>query len=92
MGVTYTEALRRCGIPLISMLGAANEESNSFVKCMGIPKIYESLDAVAKDKDVNVVHWHQEESNKLWVGYRELQLCDAIQQSASEGRWVKVYK
>jgi hypothetical protein len=74
------------------MLGATNEESNSFVKHKGNLKIYESLDAVAKDKDVNVVHWHQEESNKLWVSYRELHPCDAIQQSASEGRWVKVYK
>ncbi|MDO9129277.1 MAG: Gfo/Idh/MocA family oxidoreductase [Anaerolineales bacterium] len=56
MGVTHTEALRRLRIPMIGMLGATTDETNSFVKRMGIPRAYESLDALAKDKDVNVVH------------------------------------
>ena len=56
MGTTHTEALRRLGVPVIGMLGVSAEESDSFVKRLGIPKVYESLDAVAKDKEVNVVH------------------------------------
>jgi predicted dehydrogenase len=56
MGATHTEALRRLGIPVIGMLGINDDESNNFVKRMGLPKAYKSLDEVAKDKDVNVVH------------------------------------
>lgn len=56
MGGTHTEALRRLGIPVVGMLGANADETNSFTRRMQIPRAYESLDAVASDKDINVVH------------------------------------
>jgi len=56
MGATHTEALRRLGIPVVGMLGVTSDETNSFVKRISISKAYESLDVLANDKDVNVVH------------------------------------
>jgi predicted dehydrogenase len=56
MGGTHTEALRRLNIPVVGMLGANADETNSFTRRMQIPRAYENLDAVASDKDINVVH------------------------------------
>jgi predicted dehydrogenase len=56
MGVTHTEALRRLNIPVIGMLGMDAEESGRFTRQMNIPTAYASLDALANDPQVDVVH------------------------------------
>lgn len=56
MGVTHTEALRRLNIPVVGMLGADDEETQSFCQRMGIATAYDSLDALLADGEVDVVH------------------------------------
>ncbi len=56
MGGAHNEALRRLGIPIAGMLGIDADESQRFTRRMGIPKAYTSIQEVAEDKDVNVVH------------------------------------
>jgi predicted dehydrogenase len=56
MGVTHTEALRRLGIPVVGMLGISQEETESFTSRMKIPRAYESIDALAQDQEIDVVH------------------------------------
>lgn len=56
MGSTHTEALRRLNIPIVGMLGINTEETNTFVKKNGISKAYSSLDELACDPKVKVVH------------------------------------
>jgi predicted dehydrogenase len=56
MGTTHTEALRRLNIPVVGMLGICPEETEVFVKRTGIPNAYSSLDEIANDPQVNVVH------------------------------------
>lgn len=56
MGATHTEALRRLGIPVTGMLGISPDETDHFVKRMGLARAYANVGALAKDPEVDVVH------------------------------------
>lgn len=56
MGSTHTEILRRLNIPVIGMLGITPNSTELFVKRTRIPRAYNSLEEIAKDPNVDVVH------------------------------------
>jgi predicted dehydrogenase len=56
MGATHVEALHRLGIPVIGMLGENHDETTAFIKRNNIPLGYSSLDDLAKDPGIDVVH------------------------------------
>jgi predicted dehydrogenase len=56
MGSTHTEVLHRLNIPVIGMLGINPPETELFVKRLDIPKAYHSLEELANDPKVDVVH------------------------------------
>jgi predicted dehydrogenase len=56
MGMTHTEALRRLGIPVLGALDSTPEETKKFAARLRIPRAYASLEELAGDPEVNVVH------------------------------------
>jgi predicted dehydrogenase len=56
MGFTHVQTLRRMNIPVIGMLGADSNETTTFIDRCGIPKGYESINELANDTQVDVVH------------------------------------
>lgn len=56
IGPVHVEALRRIGIPVQGVLGSSAERSRQGASALGVPRAYESLDAVLADGSVSVVH------------------------------------
>src|SRR5216684_2414950 len=56
VGRAHLEALRRNGVPVRGMLGSARERSESLRTALGLERAYASLDELAADPSVTVVH------------------------------------
>src|SRR5882672_8704860 len=56
VGRAHLEALRRIGVPVRGMLGSARERSESLRTALGLERAYASLDELAADPSVTVVH------------------------------------
>jgi len=71
VGRAHLEALRRLGIPIQGILGSTPERSKSAATSLQIPRAYHSLDELAADPSVQVVHLctpnhlHFQESSQL---------------------------
>ena len=56
VGRAHLEALRRIGIPVRGMLGSSRERSEEVRQSLGLERAYASLDELAADPSVTVVH------------------------------------
>jgi predicted dehydrogenase len=71
VGRAHVESLRRLGIPITGALGSSAETTASACKALGLPRAYTSLDEIASDSSVDVVHLctpnylHFEEASRL---------------------------
>ena len=71
VGRAHLDALRRLGIPVQGILGSSPERTREAVSTLGLPRAYASLDELAKDASVQVVHLctpnylHFEEASQL---------------------------
>src|SRR5438128_2289860 len=64
MTTVHTEALRRVGVTLTGVLGSTPEKGQATMERLGLPRAYQSLDALLADGNVHAVHvntpnrWH----------------------------------
>jgi predicted dehydrogenase len=71
VGRAHVDAIRRLGIPIAGILGSSQERAEESRKALGLPRAYASLDELAADSSVTVVHIctpnhvHFEQSSKL---------------------------
>src|SRR5947208_14898669 len=56
VGRAHLEALRRQGIHVAGILGSSPERSEEASATLGLDRAYTSLDELARDNSVNVVH------------------------------------
>ena len=56
VGRAHLEALRRQGIPVAGILGSSAERTEEARAMLGLDRAYKSLDELARDSSVNVVH------------------------------------
>src|SRR6266704_3294302 len=56
VGRAHLEALRRVGVPVRGMLGGSRERDEQLRESLGLPLAYASLDDLAADPSVSVVH------------------------------------
>jgi predicted dehydrogenase len=56
VGKAHLEALRRMGVPVRGMLGSSSERSEEARAALGLERAYGSLEELAADKSVSVVH------------------------------------
>jgi predicted dehydrogenase len=56
VGIAHLEALRRIGVPVRGMLGSSRERSEEVRDALGLERAYASLDELAADSNVSVVH------------------------------------
>jgi len=56
VGRAHIEALRRLGIPISGVLGSTPERGQETSRVLGLPRAYATLQEVAADRDVDVVH------------------------------------
>lgn len=56
VGRAHLEALRRLGIPIQGILGSTPERTKESAEFLRLPKAYSSLDELAADPSVHVVH------------------------------------
>jgi threonine dehydrogenase-like Zn-dependent dehydrogenase len=80
VGRAHLGALRRLGISVQGNLGSSPERTKAAAESLGLPRAFESLEELAADKSVNVVHLctpnylHFQESSQL---LRAGKLCSA---------------
>lgn len=71
VGRAHVEALRRLNIPVRGAMASTGERSNDAARALGLEKSYGSVEEIAADKNVTVVHVctpnyvHFEQSSKL---------------------------
>ena len=56
VGRAHVEALRRLGVPVAGVLGSSIERSEASRYALRLPRAYGSLEELAADSNVNVVH------------------------------------
>ncbi|MGI9528588.1 MAG: Gfo/Idh/MocA family protein, partial [Acidimicrobiia bacterium] len=56
IGVAHVEALRRIGVNVVGVVGSSPERAQAKAEAAHLPDVYDSLEAMAADPDVNVVH------------------------------------
>lgn len=56
VGRAHIESLRRQGIPVVGVLGSSRDRGAESARALRIEKAYSSLDELARDSDVDVVH------------------------------------
>jgi len=56
VGRAHLDALRRLGVPVHGILGSTAERSKAACQAFGLPRAYNSLDELAADDSVQVVH------------------------------------
>ena len=56
VGRAHIEALRRLGIPLVGVLGSSSERGEVTRAALHLPRAYRSLQELAEDREVDVVH------------------------------------
>ncbi|MGI9641348.1 MAG: Gfo/Idh/MocA family protein [Acidimicrobiia bacterium] len=56
IGVAHVEALRRIGVHVVGVVGSSPERARAKAEAAHLPAVYDSLEAMAADPDINVVH------------------------------------
>ena len=56
VGRAHIDALRRLGVPVLGVLGSSPERSEASRSALKLPRAYRSLDELAADSEVHVVH------------------------------------
>jgi len=56
VGKAHLDSLRRIGVSVRGMLGSSRERSEMVSESLGLERAYVSLDELAEDRDVSVVH------------------------------------
>jgi len=56
IGVAHVEALRRLGVDVVGVVGSQPERAREKAEAVGLPRVYESVEALASDPEVDVVH------------------------------------
>jgi predicted dehydrogenase len=56
IGVAHVEALRRLGVDVVGVVGSTPERARAKADAANLPKVYESVEALAADPDIDVVH------------------------------------
>ena len=56
MGRAHVEALRRMGVPVLGVLGSSPERSEASRATLHLPRAYRSLEELAGDPELDVVH------------------------------------
>jgi predicted dehydrogenase len=56
IGVAHVEALRRLGVDVVGVVGSSPERARVKAEAAGLPPVYESVEALAADPQVDVVH------------------------------------
>ena len=56
IGVAHVEALRRLGVDVAGVVGSSPERAQVKADTANLPKVYEGVEALAADPDIDVVH------------------------------------
>jgi predicted dehydrogenase len=56
IGVAHVEALRRLGVEIAGVVGSTPERARAKAETIGLGRVYESVDELASDPEVDVVH------------------------------------
>lgn len=56
IGVAHVEALRRLGIEVVGVVGSTPERARQKAEIAGLPQVYESVEALAADPGIDVIH------------------------------------
>jgi predicted dehydrogenase len=81
VGRAHLEALRRLGIPVQGILASTGERSKAAADSLQLPRAYNSLDEIAADASVQVVHLctpnnlHFQGASQLWRAGKHV-LCE----------------
>ena len=56
IGVAHVEALRRLGVDVAGVVGSSPERAEAKAEAANLPKVYESVEALAADPEIDVIH------------------------------------
>ena len=56
IGPVHVEALRRIGADVVGLVGSSPERAAPKAAALGIPKVYDSFQAMIADPEIDVVH------------------------------------
>lgn len=56
IGIAHIEALRRLGVNVVGVAGSSPERARQKADAQGLGRVYESVEAMAADPDIDVVH------------------------------------
>jgi predicted dehydrogenase len=56
IGVAHVEALRRLGVDVVGVVGSSPERARAKAESAGLPRVYESVEALAADPAIDVIH------------------------------------
>lgn len=56
IGVAHVEALRRLGVEVAGVVGSTPERARAKAEAAGLPPVYESVEALVADPEIDVVH------------------------------------
>ena len=56
IGVAHIEALRRLGVEVVGVVGSSPERAREKAESADLPTVYESVEALAADPDIDVIH------------------------------------
>ena len=56
IGLAHIEALRRIGVNVVGVVGSSPERARAKAETADLPKVYESVEALSADPDIDVIH------------------------------------
>lgn len=56
IGVAHVEALRRLGVDVVGVVGSSPERAQAKADAANLPKVYDSVEALAADPEIDVIH------------------------------------
>ena len=56
IGVAHVEALRRLGVEVVGVVGSSPDRARVKVEAAGLPPAYESVEALAAEPEIDVIH------------------------------------
>lgn len=56
IGVAHVEALRRLGVDVAGVVGSTPERARLKAEAVGLPAVYDSVEALASDETIDVIH------------------------------------
>ena len=56
IGVAHVEALRRIGVDVVGVVGSTPTRARAKAEAANLPEVFESIEALAADADIDVVH------------------------------------